>query len=131
MFLTIGTIPDGYSATQKKNMVVCVAQYHLITIQLYNLVLENILRRCILDHERPDILWECHSGVAGGHVGGKETSQKILQEIFWWPTMSNMIRITPEHVMSIRELVICHVGTSFPYILFRIFTLLRKGKLNL
>jgi hypothetical protein len=40
-----------------------------------------------LDHERPDILWECHSGVVGGHVGGKETTRKILQEGLWWPTM--------------------------------------------
>jgi transposase InsO family protein len=39
------------------------------------------------DHERPDILWECHSGVAGGHIGRKETARNILQEGLWWPTM--------------------------------------------
>jgi hypothetical protein len=41
--------------------------------------LDNILRRCVLNHERKDILWECHSGVVGGHVGGKATTQKVLQ----------------------------------------------------
>jgi hypothetical protein len=41
----------------------------------------------VLDHEILDILWECHSGVAGGHVGGKDTTRKILQAGLWWPTM--------------------------------------------
>jgi hypothetical protein len=36
--------------------------------------LESIQRRCILDHERPNILWECQDRVAGGHVGGKYTA---------------------------------------------------------
>jgi len=41
----------------------------------------------MLDHERPYILWECHSGVVGEHVGGKETTKKILQGGLWWATM--------------------------------------------
>jgi hypothetical protein len=45
--------------------------YQLIVGQLYKLGLDNILQCCVLDHERPDILWECHSGVAGGHIGRK------------------------------------------------------------
>jgi hypothetical protein len=40
--------------------------------------------RCVLNHERKDILWECHSGVAGGHVGGKGTSQKVIEAGLWW-----------------------------------------------
>jgi hypothetical protein len=46
--------------------------------------LDSILRRCVLDHERQDILWEWHSGVVGGHVGGKDTVQKIIQDGLWW-----------------------------------------------
>jgi hypothetical protein len=57
-------------------MVVREADYQLIVGKLYKLGLDSILRRCVLDHERQDILWECHSGVAGGHVGGKATMQK-------------------------------------------------------
>lgn len=59
--------------------MVCATDYQLIAGQLYKLGLDNILRLCALDHERPDILWECHSGVAGGHVSGKATARKILQ----------------------------------------------------
>jgi hypothetical protein len=46
--------------------------------------LDNILRRCVLDHERKDILWECHNRVTKGHVGGKATAHKFLQGRLWW-----------------------------------------------
>lgn len=49
--------------------------------------LHQILRWCILQHEREDILWECDAGVAGGHVGGKAIVGKILQVRLWWPTI--------------------------------------------
>jgi hypothetical protein len=32
-------------------------------------------------------MWECHSGVAGGHVGGKATAQMVLQDGLWWDTL--------------------------------------------
>jgi transposase InsO family protein len=59
----------------------------LIAGQLYKLGLDSILRRCVLDNERKGILWECHSGVAGGHVGGKATAHKVLQARLWWATL--------------------------------------------
>jgi hypothetical protein len=68
----------GYSTTHKRNLVVHTIYYQLIAGQLYKLFLDSILRCCVLDHERPDILWECHSGLVGGHVSGKETTRKIL-----------------------------------------------------
>jgi hypothetical protein len=52
--------------------------------KLYKLGLDSILRRCVLDHERKDILCECHNGVVGGHVGGNSTAQKIIQDGLWW-----------------------------------------------
>jgi hypothetical protein len=87
LFLTTGTMSEGYSATQKRHLVVRAADYQLIASQLYKLGLDNILRRCVLDHERPNILWECHNGVSGGHVGSKDIARKILQAGLWWPTL--------------------------------------------
>jgi hypothetical protein len=40
--------------------------------------------RCILSQERKEILWEFHSGVVGGNVGGKDTTHKVLQDGLWW-----------------------------------------------
>jgi hypothetical protein len=49
--------------------------------------LDSILRRCVLDHGRQDILWQFHSGVAGGYVGGKAIAVKVLQDGLWWATL--------------------------------------------
>jgi hypothetical protein len=49
-------------------MMFCPADYQLIVGQLYKLGLDNILKRCVLNHKRHDIPWEFHNGVAGGHV---------------------------------------------------------------
>jgi hypothetical protein len=84
VFLSTGACPKTYSATQKCYMVVKAADYQLIARQLYKLGLDSIFRICVLDHERQDILWECHSGVAKGHVGGKATTQKVLQARICW-----------------------------------------------
>ena len=54
---------------------------------MYKMGLDQILRRCVLDHERESILWENHYGVAGGHVGSKPTARKVLQASLWWPTI--------------------------------------------
>jgi hypothetical protein len=52
--------------------------------------LDNILKRCVLYYEIQDVLWDCHSGVVGSHVGGKATAQKFLQAGLWWPCSSKM-----------------------------------------
>jgi hypothetical protein len=87
VFLGTKACLETYSATQKCYMVVRVADCQLIAGQLYKLGLDIILRRCVLDHERQEILWECHNGVARVHVGGKATAQKVLQARLWWATL--------------------------------------------
>ena len=48
---------------------------------------DKILRRCVLEHEKPLILAEAHAGEVGGHFSGKATAQKILMAGLWWPTI--------------------------------------------
>jgi hypothetical protein len=62
-----------FNTEQKKNLVVGVANYQLIAGHLYNMSADNILRRCVLEHERPRILAESREGIVGGHYGGKDT----------------------------------------------------------
>ena len=59
----------------------------MIVGQLYKLGPDEVLRRYILDHERPMILVEAHAGIAGGHYLGKPTMQKVLTVGLWWPTL--------------------------------------------
>ena len=47
----------------------------------------EILRRYVLEHERPMIFNEVHAGVAGVHFSGKASVKKILQVGLWWTTM--------------------------------------------
>jgi hypothetical protein len=48
---------------------------------------DGILRRCVLEHERPSILVEACEGIAGGHYAGKSITLKVLHEGLWWPTI--------------------------------------------
>ena len=44
---------------------------YLINIFLYKMGLDDILRRCILQHERNNIIYEAHYGPVGGHFQPK------------------------------------------------------------
>jgi hypothetical protein len=47
----------------------------------------RILRRCVLEHERPRILVEAREVIVGGHYAEKDTTQKVLCMGLWWPTI--------------------------------------------
>ena len=72
---------------QKKQLVVRATDFTLIAGQLYKIGLDEILCRCVLEHENPLILAEAHSGATEGHYAGKATAQKILTARLWWPTI--------------------------------------------
>ncbi len=48
---------------------------------------DEILRRCVLEHEKPLILAEAHARAVGGHYAGKAIAHKILTAGLWWPTI--------------------------------------------
>ena len=49
--------------------------------------LDDILRRCLLEHELDKIMHEAHYGPAGGHFQADTTAKKIQQSGLWWPTI--------------------------------------------
>jgi hypothetical protein len=72
-YLSTGVAPKDFSTTQKKNMVVRVVDYQLIARHLYKMGTDRILRRYVLEHERPRILVEAHEGIDGGNFISKAT----------------------------------------------------------
>ena len=64
-----------------------VAPYSLINGFLYQMVLDDILKRYILEHERDNIMYEAHYGLAGGHFQADITAKKIQQSGLWWLTL--------------------------------------------
>ena len=73
-FMSIGMAPHEYTFIQKKQLVVHAADFSLIVVQLYKMGPDEILRRCVMEAERPLILVEAHEGIARGHYAGKATT---------------------------------------------------------
>ena len=86
-FLTTGWALVEFTKQQKKQLVVKATNFTLIAGQLYKLGPDEVLRRCIMPHEKEAIIREAHSGTVGGHFAGKLTVQKILTAGLWWPAL--------------------------------------------
>jgi hypothetical protein len=129
-FVSIGACLKTHLATQKCHMVVREMEYQLITGQLYKLGQDSILRICVLDHETQDILWECHSGVAGGHVGGKATTQKVLQYGLWWATLFKDAKVYTRSCDVCQKWVSHHGEMNYRFNQFDLYMNLRNGKLT-
>ena len=66
--------------TKKKQILAMKATpYSLINGFLYKMGLDDILRSCVLEHERDQIMHEAHYGPAGGHFQADTTAKKIQQ----------------------------------------------------
>jgi hypothetical protein len=57
-FLSTRMIPREYKVIHKKQLVVHAADFSLIAGQLYKMGPDEILRRCVMEEERPLILVE-------------------------------------------------------------------------
>jgi hypothetical protein len=77
-YLSTRVVPQDFSIVQKKNRVFKVVDYQIIAGYLYKMGAYKILRRCVLEHERPRNLVEAHESIAGGHYAGKDTAQKVF-----------------------------------------------------
>ena len=51
-FLTTGLAPDEFTKQQKRQLVVKAVDFTLIAGHLYNLGLDEFLRRCVMPHEK-------------------------------------------------------------------------------
>ena len=51
--------------------------YSLINGFLYKMGLDDIFRKCVLEHEQDQIMHEAHYGPAGGHFQADTTAKKI------------------------------------------------------
>ena len=63
----------------KQILAMKVAPYSLINGFLCKMGLDDILRRCVLEHEKDNIMYEAHYGMVGGHFQADTTAMKIQQ----------------------------------------------------
>ena len=78
-FLEDGKSPEGMSMKKKQILAMKATPYSLINGFLYKMGLDDILRRCVLEHERNNIMYEAHYGPAGGNFQANTIAKKIQQ----------------------------------------------------
>ena len=54
---------------------------------LWKLCNDQVIRRCIPDHEIESVLRFCHASQVGGHLGPQRTARKVLDCGLYWPTI--------------------------------------------
>ena len=64
---------------KKQILAMKAAPYTLINGFLYKIGLDKILCRCVLEHERENIMHEANYGPMGGHLQLDTTAKKIEQ----------------------------------------------------
>ena len=72
---------------KKQILAMKAAPYSLINGFLYKMGLDDILRRCVLKHERDNTMYEAHYGLVGGHFQTYTTAKKIQHSGLWCPTL--------------------------------------------
>ena len=54
---------------------------------LYKSCADGLIRRCVTEVEMLSVLEACHSSPVGGHHSGIQTTHKIFQCGYYWPTI--------------------------------------------
>ena len=67
--------------SMKKKQILAMkdAPYNLINGFLYKMGLDGILRRCVLEQERDNIMYKAHYRLVGRHFQVDTTAKKIQQ----------------------------------------------------
>jgi hypothetical protein len=76
-----------FQRKRKTILAMKVAVFTLMNGFLYNLVLNDILRRCALENEHKGIMEKAHVGPMGGHYQEDNNAINVLQASLWWPTL--------------------------------------------
>ncbi|XP_075096260.1 uncharacterized protein LOC142174375 [Nicotiana tabacum] len=78
-FLVSDLIPDGLEAYQKKTFLREYRHYYWEEPFLFHIFADNIILRCVPEDEVMPILTACHDSPVGGHHGGNQIAEKVLE----------------------------------------------------
>ncbi len=68
---------------ERRKMTLKSKAFQLIQGLLYKMGPNNVLCRCVMEEEIPNVLLESHEGLVGGHMGLDATAQKVLLARLW------------------------------------------------
>jgi len=83
--LVANKFPPNLSRAQKEKMSHDAKKYVWDDPYLWKHCPDQVIRRCVPEHEMSSILKFCHTEACGGHFGGKRTAKKVLESGFYWP----------------------------------------------
>ena len=86
-YLACGIMPCEFSYQQKRKLRTNYILYIWDDPLLYIRGVDMIIRRCVPKTEQGGIMEKCHASPYGGHFARDNTTQKILQSGFYWPTV--------------------------------------------
>jgi hypothetical protein len=86
-FIVGAIVPYSMNSHQKKKFFSEVKRYYWDEPFLYKYCADGLIRRCVPDDEKANILTHCHTLECGGHFSTDRTVAKVLQSGFFWPTM--------------------------------------------
>ncbi|GJS75756.1 reverse transcriptase domain-containing protein [Tanacetum coccineum] len=83
-YFEVKKVPDYWSKQQRQYFFSQLKYYFWEDPELYKVCADQVVRRCVPDHEHTNILAHCHSYACGGHFGATKTGHKVLQSGFFW-----------------------------------------------
>ncbi|KAJ9546931.1 hypothetical protein OSB04_019474 [Centaurea solstitialis] len=86
-FLVSSVIPHNFNSHQKKKFISDVKHYFWDEPCLYKRCADGMVRKCVPDEEKDDVLKHCHNLECGGHFSANRTVAKVLQSGFFWKSM--------------------------------------------
>ena len=86
-YLATGDIPSNWSPQDKSKFFSLVKHFYWDDPYLFKYCPDQIIRRCVPNHEFRSILSFCHDQACGGHFSAKKIAAKILQSGFYWPSL--------------------------------------------
>jgi len=86
-YLVASVFPPLVSKAQNDKIKSDAKPYIWDDPYLWKLCSDQVIRRCLPNHEIDSILQFCHSSAPGGHLGIQRTARKVLDCRFYWPTI--------------------------------------------
>ena len=86
-YLSTGRTPPYFTPKEKKRLIRQSARYSWVNGDLFYTGYDMIIRRCVRNDEKNDILKSCHDEPCGGNFSAKRTTFKILSLGYYWPSI--------------------------------------------
>lgn len=86
-FFACQVLPLGLTSNQKKRFLHDVRTYLWDESFLFMCCSDQFNWRCVPEEEMESILHYCHVFIYGGYFGWVKTAMKVLQSVFYWPSL--------------------------------------------